>query len=319
MEPTFENVEDVATGGLQIAGAGIYLVDSRGKITDWNRYAEKLTGWSRKDVIGKHCSNILNAQDADGRSTCLNGCPMKTAFQEQRVVERDLPLVFLQRKAGDDIAARMTVSPVTDERDNVIGGICLFVDMTEHEKGRRQLEKQATTDKLTGLSNRSAFNKQIRAFVSWAERYKRKLSLLFIDVDDFKDYNDRYGHEEGDIVLGRLGQMLRNETRATDMAFRWGGEEFVLVLPESEFLGARRLAERLRKKFARLEFHPAGAQKPVSKTVSIGVAQHETAITPDELLKRADRAMYCAKNRGKNAVAAWSEEKNSNSPDQPGC
>ncbi len=167
-----------------------------------------------------------------------------------------------------------------------------------------ELEEAANTDQLTGLLNRRSFDFHVQRECNRAERYGRSLCLLFIDVDDFKQYNDLYGHKEGDVVLARLGAVLQEHLRASDTAFRFGGEEFVALLPETGNAGAIRCAERVRELFANTEFRPErgnGAGKDaVHKTVSIGAVRYEAALGPEEFVRRADEAMYRAKRRGKD-------------------
>jgi two-component system cell cycle response regulator len=157
------------------------------------------------------------------------------------------------------------------------------------------------TDSLTKLYNSRHFFRQLRQEVERANRYGQPLSLVLLDIDNFKGYNDTYGHLEGDRVLSVLSDVIRTNVRGTDTAFRYGGEEFTVILPQTERDSALAVAERLRESFANTVLTP----KPgvvVSMTVSIGVSQYISAEQDSVFIKRADAGMYAAKQRGKNQV-----------------
>jgi diguanylate cyclase (GGDEF)-like protein len=161
----------------------------------------------------------------------------------------------------------------------------------------------ATTDMLTGLLNR-------RAFLEWAvrelrrsERYRDAFSCVILDVDHFKQINDRYGHATGDKVLSFVGRMLPKAVRSCDVVARWGGEEFVLALPSTPLQGAVLVAERARRALEEASV-PATDGSVVPVTASFGVAQMTGGETIDQLIDRADRAMYAAKSGGRNRVEA---------------
>jgi diguanylate cyclase (GGDEF)-like protein len=164
----------------------------------------------------------------------------------------------------------------------------------------QQMERQAVTDELTGLFNRWAFLPMGVKEVSRARRYQRPLALIFFDIDKFKDVNDAYGHSMGDHVLEVLTKRVTKTTRATDFVCRWGGEEFVVLMPEATREEGVAMAERLRDEISRMTV--VTEVDVLSLTVSLGVAE----LLPDEdledLIARADRAMYQAKAAGRNAV-----------------
>jgi diguanylate cyclase (GGDEF)-like protein len=165
-----------------------------------------------------------------------------------------------------------------------------------------QAERLATTDGLTGLTNRRTLNTQLVARVREAQRYHRPLSLLLLDIDHFKKVNDTHGHPAGDAVLRGVSAVARAQARETDLVARYGGEELAVVLPETDAAGARAIAERLR---AAVEgtAHATTEQGSLRVTVSVGVATWPGGgQTPDELLTTADRALYRAKQTGRNRV-----------------
>ncbi len=171
--------------------------------------------------------------------------------------------------------------------------------LSELKEAVARLEEQALRDELTGLYNRRALDRRLEEEVHRALRHGRSFSLLFIDVDDFKGLNDSYGHCLGDKVLQEIGKILLANGRAMDVFFRYGGEEFVAILPETKTSDAVKVAERVRRAVA--ERPLAGGA--VQVTVSVGVAtfpDHGGSVS--ELLESADRAQYRAKGRGKNRV-----------------
>jgi diguanylate cyclase (GGDEF)-like protein len=159
----------------------------------------------------------------------------------------------------------------------------------------------ATTDMLTGLLNRRAFIEWATRELRRAERYRDSLSVIILDVDHFKQVNDRYGHATGDHVLEFVGSMLPKAVRSCDVVARWGGEEFVLALPSTPLQGAVLVAERARRTLEEASVQ-AGNGSTVPVTASFGVAQLNPGETIDQLIDRADRAMYAAKSGGRNRV-----------------
>ena len=163
----------------------------------------------------------------------------------------------------------------------------------------------AVTDPLTGLHNRRYMAGQLGALVRRAERGGDPVACLLVDIDHFKRINDSFGHDVGDEVLREFAVRLATNVRAVDLACRFGGEEFVVIMPDTGLDVAHRIAERLRLHVAGSPFRVAGVEDPLSVTISIGVACTAVATdTPDSLLKRADEAVYEAKARGRNQVIA---------------
>jgi diguanylate cyclase (GGDEF)-like protein len=169
------------------------------------------------------------------------------------------------------------------------------------QRATRELARQARTDGLTGLANRRRFFELAEAELARAERYRSKLSVLMIDIDHFKEVNDAYGHSTGDQVLRELGALCTGVLREVDTVGRVGGEEFAILLPETDLAAAREVAERLRAAVAAHRVQrPEGL--PVAITVSIGVAASEPGRNLDTLMSRSDSALYEAKRSGRNRV-----------------
>ncbi|HOU51388.1 MAG: GGDEF domain-containing protein [Smithella sp.] len=167
----------------------------------------------------------------------------------------------------------------------------------------RSLEAISVTDELTGLFNRRFFNASLVKKIAASRRSGTNLSLLMMDVDYFKSFNDTYGHMEGDKVLSGLGKLLTQILREEDIACRYGGEEFVVILHNADMKIALETAERIRTGFEAMTFRP-GLTKDIHVTVSIGAAELLPGDSPDQFLLRADKALYQAKNDGRNRVCS---------------
>ncbi len=163
-------------------------------------------------------------------------------------------------------------------------------------------------DSLTGLYSRSLFEEALPREIARARRYETELSLLFLDMDDFKNINDKFGHLIGDMVLRDVGKIIKNEIRAEDSAARYGGEEITIILPETGKVEALIMAERIRKKVESLSL--AYENKNIQPTLSGGLASYPVdAQTGVDLLKYADNALYYAKESGKNSIAVYSHNR----------
>ena len=165
----------------------------------------------------------------------------------------------------------------------------------------------ALLDPLTLLGNRAALDTALRRELQMAERHQHELSLLMIDVDFFKKINDEYGHHRGDLVLCEIAKQIQSACRGSDITFRYGGEEFVVVLGKTDSEGAKIIAERIRQQIATTPIIHNG--KNIGTTVSIGIATRHSNEKEhiDDLFERADKALYSAKNSGRNCVVSSDE------------
>lgn len=165
-----------------------------------------------------------------------------------------------------------------------------------------QLRDLTVHDPLTGLKNRRYFAHNFHDECARSHRRNEHLSLLFLDIDYFKRINDEYGHHIGDVTLRELGNYLRSQCRPYDTPVRWGGEEFLILLRSTDETGAVMFAERIRAGIAQ----GISNELPFNFTISIGLAEHQTGDTLEELVNRADQALYYAKQTGRNRVVPWS-------------
>lgn len=161
----------------------------------------------------------------------------------------------------------------------------------------QELEKLSITDKLTGLYNRTKLEEELKRIYLEFQRYKTPACVILIDIDHFKAVNDTYGHLEGDKVLIKVAKLLQTHTRAVDIVGRWGGEEFLIITPNTTLDHAAILAEKLRKEVAEKDFGIVG-----KKTISVGISAFKEGASINDVLNAADEALYEAKNSGRNKV-----------------
>lgn len=190
-------------------------------------------------------------------------------------------------------------NPIYDDEKNIIGLVLYAMEVTDRVRAVKELEVLSVTDRLTGLFNRGRIEETLAREISRAERYHHPFSLLILDIDHFKLVNDRFGHCVGDEVLVLLAKILSSTLREVDVCGRWGGEEFIIILPETELRGALLIAEKLRQSIEKTAF-PHGE----TVTCSIGAAEYMRKETPEYLIHRTDAVLYKAKERGRNRVEA---------------
>src|SRR5581483_8572376 len=184
--------------------------------------------------------------------------------------------------------------------------LALIIDRTEWHRKAEAYQRMSLTDPLTGLPNRRYLSDRLFEEVERSKRYDTPLSFMIIDVDHFKSYNDLYGHTNADLVLIQTAQLLRTLVRAIDMSARFAGDEFCIILPETEPETAVRVAERLRAAVSETVYCAENGERMGRVTLSIGVSSFSPARqSPLAIIEAADRALYQAKMRGRNCVAVY--------------
>jgi len=290
-----------------------FVIDTSGKVLIWNRACERLTGVPAYEVLGtsEHWRSFYAEQRptlADlvllGRSGELHALydqhARRGAADGNLCAENwcDMPRVGRRRYLAGD------ASPIFGADGQLAAVVETLRDMTDEKKAQVALQQLATRDGLTGLANRRCFDDTLQAEWQRALRHQQPLSLLMVDVDNFKQYNDAYGHIGGDECLQRIASAVASEMRANDLVARYGGEEFAVVLPNQSLKGAAIVAERIRCRVEQLHLPNLGSQRHVV-TVSIGAA---TALAspendPSQLIATADGALYRAKHMGRNRIS----------------
>jgi diguanylate cyclase (GGDEF)-like protein/PAS domain S-box-containing protein/putative nucleotidyltransferase with HDIG domain len=282
-------------------------------VTMFNRGAEMITGYRRDEIIGRPGSPaLLSAEIADK----LRRDVAQEADKAGGVCRFESAL---RTRSGQEKALSWTYTVAKDEQGRPTHLVAFGFDLTETrqmqaslekakadlEKANAELERIANTDYLTGLVNRRQMTLLLEHEWAWSRRNDKPLSVILLDIDRFKAVNDTHGHEAGDAALKHMANVLRGRVRASDIIVRYGGEEFILVLPETDLNGASGLAESLRRIVQ--ESPAAYGDMRIALSSSLGVATIEPGqnFSAETLIRMADEAMYCAKSLGGNRVVIW--------------
>jgi diguanylate cyclase (GGDEF)-like protein/PAS domain S-box-containing protein len=279
---------------------GVYFVDRARRILFWNKGAEQLTGYTRDDVLGSRCQDqILDHVDGEGCHLCRDQCPLAATVEDG---EPRAARVFLHHKDRRRIAIDVHVMPMRNDQGEIIGGVEVFRDASPSvalEHAYRRLRTLAERDPLTGAANRRSLDSTLAEQLQVLGRTGIPFSVIMIDIDHFKQINDTWGHTMGDLALVRFAHSLEAHCRGGDVAGRFGGEEFLVILPGAPLKVAARVAERVRKSVPKATPPEVDMRK---LTASFGVAEAALADTPETLLARADAALYRAKHSGRDRV-----------------
>ena len=274
---------------LKSAPDAVVTLDSSHRVVEWNPAAERIFGYSQEEVQGRDLDEMITRTDVaeEARNyTCsvLSGNPVESV-ESVRYSKDNVPVQVL-----------ISGSPIIRE-GQLTGVVVIYTDISERKRMEQKLQEMATTDQLTGAFNRYKFLECLDYELKRCQRSGAPLSLIMLDIDHFKKINDTSGHSTGARVLKGLVQTIVRNLREVDLLTRWGGEEFIVLTPDSDRQGALALAERLRSAVCGEVFPGLG-----SVTISLGVAQHKNEDTADSLISRADRQMYRAKQKGRNRV-----------------
>ena len=305
----------------QIVDAGsvpTFVIGKDHRVTHWNRACEVLTGTPAQVVLGttEQWRAFYEAPRPVMADIVLDGAQHGTVDAYYHGKFRPSPLIPGAFEAEDFFPAFgehgrwvfFTASPIRNGRGEVVGAIETLQDVSVRKNAEIALKESeerykilSQQDGLTQLFNARHLQDDLGREMERFQRYGRPLSVLMMDADHFKRINDTYGHLRGDQVLQELARTLLQALRHTDTGFRYGGEEFVALLPETSLDAAMQLAERIRTRFAALPMDLGGVE-PVHCTLSIGVAQARDGDTTNSLMQRADEAVYRAKGAGRNRV-----------------
>ncbi len=279
---------------------GVYFLDRSRRITYWNRGAERLTGYPAEEVLGKCCAEgLLQHMDSNGRLLCHDGCPMEATMVDglERAEE-----MFLHHKNGHRVPITVRAYPIRGTAGEIVGAVEVFNDISGQVLAAeriRELEALSLIDPLTGAGNRRYAEIQLSSRLAEKQRYGLPVGLLFLDLDGFKNVNDRYGHAAGDDALRVVGKTLSGALRVGDFLGRWGGEEFIVLVGGLDAHHLTEAGQRLRTLIA----HSSVPTVPgLEMTVSVGVTEARTDDTVASLVARADARMYEAKRLGRNRV-----------------
>ncbi len=288
---------------LESLNHGVYFVDLNRKITYWNKKAEEITGYKAEEVNGKSCAdNILVHINEEGKNCCDNPefCPILKAINLRSTYETDL---YFKHRDGYRVLVHIKTSPVFDEDKNLIGALEIFYDNSEIDDLNfriQELERLALIDSLTKIANRRYIEMQLHSRLNEYKRFGWQFGLLFIDIDHFKRINDTYGHDIGDKVLKMVANVLIKNSRSFDLAGRWGGEEFIVIVPNVTDTQLYTIAHKFKNLVALSNLRINSDY--INVTVSIGATLVKEKDTLKSIIKRADKLMYQSKQNGRNKV-----------------
>ncbi len=316
-------IEDSSLPWAQIVdalGTGLIGLNAQGEVVLWNAWVARYSGIETSAALGRSLQsvfpeglslaflsavkNALKYKLPVVLSNVLHRTPLPLYLRPDEVAEQETPVRMPQS---------LTIMPVRGGPD---GFLCLIqiTDTSSFVKRERvlqsnteRLSREAVIDGLTGVYNRKYFNQKLAVELNRCQRQKGVLSLVMLDVDYFKNYNDTYGHPAGDRVLQAIvGAVQSQLNRLTDVLARYGGEEFIVILPGSDEDGALRVAENVRKAVSALRIEHSGSKVDTCVTVSLGAATcfGGTACSEEVLLETVDQALYAAKHGGRN-TARW--------------
>lgn len=306
-------VKDGAFVGQLVASLSIpvFVLDTQARVMIWNRACEQLTGVPAHEVLG-------------------TGDHWRSFYEHRRPTLADLVLQnrsedvrkILPRSASDNSPAGLCIeswfdmpragrrrylaadaSPIFGSDGELAAVVETLRDLTDEKMAQVALEQLATRDGLTGLANRRCFDDTLHAEWARALRQQQPLSLLMVDVDNFKAYNDANGHLGGDECLKRIARAVASEMRANDLVARYGGEEFAVILPNQSLKGAAIVAERIRCRVEQLQLPCTAPTRHVTVSIGAATALASPDNTASQLVATADAALYRAKHLGRNRIS----------------
>ncbi len=297
-----------------------FVLDQNHTIIFWNQALERLTSKKQSEMIGTQ--NQWIAFYASKRPTLadliIEGGKDEAVSHFYENKYKKSTLVDDAFEAEDffpDIGEHgewlsFTAASIRDSKGNVIGAIETLSNISNEklnqlalQESEERYKKLSITDNLTGLYNRRFFTESLTLELERSRRYSQHFSLCLIDLDDFKDMNDSYGHLFGDKILSIFSHILKQNLRHSDTAYRYGGEEFAIIFPGSSLEGAALVAERIRTRLAEYPFNFENKSKEIRVTASFGISL--TTVNDrniEEIIRRSDKALYVAKNSGKNKI-----------------
>lgn len=278
---------------------GVYYVDLDKKIILWNKGAELITGFTREEVKGRCCAdNILRHINERGDELCIKGCPLSRTLMDGKI--RNVS-VYLHHKEGHRVPVSIRVSPVLSDKKEIIGAVEIFSDNSKNIDLLKELEilrNETYTDELTQVGNRKYADFNLHKRFEDLKAYGIQFGVLFFDIDRFKTVNDNHGHAVGDDTLKMVAKTGFNIIRSLDTICRWGGDEFIVILPNVDETILKVVAEKIRRFIEKTWLQTDGTI--IRVTLSIGGTTATSEDTLESLVKRADSLMYQSKKNGRN-------------------
>ncbi|VVN77083.1 GGDEF domain-containing protein [Pseudomonas fluorescens] len=300
---------------VQSIDVGVVVLDRDYCVQVWNTFMENRSGVQPKDAHNQNFFSLFPEVNREWftrkvESVVTLGTPAFTVWEQRPYLVR---FKNYQPITGqEDFMYQNTTLLPLRSTDSHINHICLVIyDVTDVATNRRQLQavnaqlqQLSSTDRLTGLYNRGHWEESLKVAYARHQRHGNATSLVMFDIDHFKRVNDTYGHQAGDHVIEQVARLVREHVRDSDVAGRYGGEEFAVVLSDTDKVGARVFAERLRKSVEALEVLHDGHS--IRFTISLGIADlSKPSVNHADLIAWADQALYASKNAGRNRVTVY--------------
>lgn len=307
VDSLFNQVVEKVNQGHSLHRINVMLVDDNGT----GMYIVAGIGMPERamDIRCRLGEGVYGRVALTGQAEIVNDVANQSRFTPIEGLDNDVSSIICAPFKGKDRvlgllnAYRLDGGVFNDADLELLVAVSSQVGMAlENARLFQETKSLAITDGMTSLYNHRYFQERLKEEFERADRYKRPLSLVMMDIDFFKHYNDAHGHPQGDELLKSFSAILKKTIRDSDIASRYGGEEFVIILPETGGDLAFVAAERVRKAIETNDF-PGGETQPGGRvTVSMGVSSYSEGMSADELLKSADNALYCAKEEGRNRV-----------------
>lgn len=281
---------------------GLFFMDRDLVITYWNKGAERISGFLSAEIVGRVTSKEILTQVPHSIDDIFNN-------HQESIIDllKNLPQeneVYLNHKEGKRVPVLVRTYPLIDKEGQIVGAALTFVDNSSKATLLKQLEEMkraAMLDYLTGLPNRRYADLSLSSKLSELKRYHWIFGIIMIDIDYFKHINDTYGHHIGDQVLKMISKILLNNSRPFDIVSRWGGEEFMAIVPHIDAKSLENLSDRFRLLVEENAFLTEAGD--IHVTISLGATLAQPDDTVVSLVERADQLLYQSKSNGRNLVS----------------
>lgn len=284
---------------------GVLFVDANRRIFLWSKGAERLSGVSAGAALKrKFAPSLLDMCNSVGRRVTDDACPVERALASNSQIRQRLQILG---RGGKHVAIDLHAIPVLGTKHELVGATVLLHDAQPEaslEEKCEALHAEATKDPMTKVANRAEFDRMQMLFMEAHQQAGQPCSLIMTDIDHFKNINDTYGHQSGDEAIIMIAGLLKEMCRSGDLVARYGGEEFAVLCADCNMDDAAKRAEQIRRKLAETPHAFLGGKR---LTASFGVTQLQSGDTPEIMLRRADQALYTAKEGGRNQVVQMGE------------